>query len=151
MEFDKKSLAPVLAYIGVLPFIACAGYIVMGYTNPFTHKEIFHVYITYMAIMLSFLAGANWGYAIVSKEKFGFLLLTSVFISFIAWGFILVEIKGLALLALIFGFLAQLYCDKRMLSAKVIEPWFYHIRFNTTAIAIISVVMLLGFSKFGVA
>lgn len=150
MDFDKKILAPILAYLAVIPFLVGTAYIMMGYTSPLKQNEVLHLFLSYAAIVLAFKAGFNWGYAIVSKQKFGYLLLTSTSISLIAFSFLVVEIHGIRWLAVVFAFLAQLYFDKRLLSAKLIDDWYYNIRFSTTAIIMISIVLLMAFSKYGV-
>lgn len=104
-----------LGYLGLLPFIGGIA-LVMADTTVFgiTGQQIF---ITYSAVILSFLSGILWGSAI---DRFNdvlcrkFLIVSNVF-ALMAWAALLVGGQHfLATLLLLIGFLCVWFAEKTM-------------------------------------
>ncbi|MDF2180127.1 DUF3429 domain-containing protein [Aliiglaciecola sp. CAU 1673] len=101
--------------LGLIPFIFPPMAILMGWLPSAQSQSIF---LLYSAIILTFLAGSQWGYALrgsVPKET----LTISIVLSLVGW-FVLVamDLSALpsrwALLLLVLGFIACLVQDYRL-------------------------------------
>lgn len=116
MNQSPDKLMTRLAYLGLLPFalsIICI----------WTGKSLFglsgqQVFITYSAVILSFLAGILWGNAIdhIRHKLSRNALLLSILFSLIAWGVLLhsPESYVVSILVLLFGFIAVWFAEMKI-------------------------------------
>lgn len=133
-----KATIKALTYSGLLPFIVTAIMIVFGY-------DFSSIFITYGAIILSFMSGVHWGQAVSGTNKFNnFLLLSSNIIALAAWLSLLTTELLISLAILFLGFLVQLAIDIKIKKLGIIENWYLSLRKVTTTIllAVIFVVFL---------
>ncbi|WP_417307687.1 DUF3429 domain-containing protein [Devosia sp.] len=91
--------------------------------------------LLYGAIIASFVCGMHWGLFMQARQPVPInLLITSNVGALAAWVMALVSIWSLPLafigLAVLLG--ALLAIDRRLLSAKLIDPWFWALRRNAS-------------------
>lgn len=124
----------LLTYLGIVPFGLCSFSWVYGYNLMFEFK-------IYSALILSFLGGINWGLGL-KHENFK-VILYSVFPAIFAWLLFFLGNNYLFLLFLIFLFTVQIIADYKIHKLGLIEKWFLKLRFQATAIVIISILVAI--------
>ncbi|MCG7499672.1 DUF3429 domain-containing protein [Vibrio sp. Of7-15] len=96
-----------LGYLGLLPFALCM--VAIGIEKELFGLSAVNVFITYSAVILSFLSGALWGNAIdhIQHALSRNALILSNLLAFIAWGVMLqsTDSNMVSLLVLLFGFI----------------------------------------------
>ncbi len=136
---NQHTLTRILTYSGALPII----YFVLvqkigGNYLPFVEPS--QGLVLYSAVILSFLGGINFGFAIsedLSKKLTAYLLISSVLTAVFAFFIILVKDVNHALLLLIFGFAIQFVNDYFIKQDEIIEGWFMNLRFWATIVVIV--------------
>lgn len=101
-----------LGYAGLLPFIITTVMIWMGWALPWFPPV--QAFISYSAIILSFVAGTLWGrvislYAIDNGAN---LLVLSNLYALLAWVSLLIAMPSIGLIALAFGYFSLLGVEK---------------------------------------
>jgi Protein of unknown function (DUF3429) len=100
-----SGLAVVLGWLGVLPFLFPAIAIYLGYNA----NAMFNIFISYAAVILSFLGGIRWAFALNGQlQKID--LVFSVMPSLLACCSVLMP-PTFALIGFILGFIATAYLD----------------------------------------
>jgi Protein of unknown function (DUF3429) len=136
---DDNSGIPATALVlglgGVIPFVACAMAAISGIRLPFIDHASAAL-IAYGAVILSFLGGVRWGFALrmepVAQQR---MLVLSVIPSLLAWGALLLAPRaGLALLAACFVVLGL--ADQRLTDDGA-PPWFARLRLLLTVLVTI--------------
>jgi hypothetical protein len=100
----------ILTCLGFIPFVAATCALVVDITLFGFHGT--HIFITYAAIIVSFLAGSTWGLFLLQQASKRKLILTNV-IALIAWWSLFTEPSFLAfgLLAVSFWLINQMEQD----------------------------------------
>lgn len=135
---NQYTLTRILTYSGALPII----YFVL--VKFFGRSDILFInpeqgLVLYSAVILSFLGGINFGFAIsedLSKKLTAYLLISSIITAIFAFVILLVPEFGNALLLLIFGFAIQFVNDYFIKQDEIIEDWFMRLRFWATLVVI---------------
>lgn len=104
MTESRIGLIRLLGYAGLLPFILALAMQLLD--RQLFSLQAIAVFTTYSAVILSFLAGALWGRGLFMSGEGGarLLLVCSNFVALLAWGSILLNVEGPALLLLSAGF-----------------------------------------------
>jgi hypothetical protein len=140
----KKAWA--LSILGVFPF---AWATLENCFNVHLLQNIFRqspdlIFFSYGAVILSFLGGIIWGFALHLKGNnnlSAWLLLLSVFPALIAWLAVLLFPQNIAWLLLLGGFLSLLKLEHFLQKIAIIPHWFWLIRRNITLI-VVSLILL---------
>ncbi|QYK00816.1 DUF3429 domain-containing protein [Shewanella psychrotolerans] len=134
----------MLGYAGLLPFIISTCLILMGQTlfsiDPFT------LFITYSAIILSFLAGTLWGREsskvhYLNDDK---LLIISNVVSVLAWVTIVINHLYASLIILMLGYVVVYRLDKQQWRDKTLSDEYIQLRTYLTGVALVCHVIVLG-------
>ncbi len=115
-----------LGYYGLVPFVAAVVLIFMQQSlMGITGLELF---LTYSAIILSFLTGIWWGMRLVKPEiSIGWIILSNV-VAVVAWLALLVSYHIFALGLLMAGYFAVWLGDSRLNSAGYIRQTYFGFR-----------------------
>lgn len=126
MTQGQINLARLLTYAGILPpWLALIVHLFTGL--PWAGFAA----LTYGAVIASFVCGMHWGLAMQQRQPMPVnLLITSNVGALAAWAMLLATMRSTHLaflgLAIVLGVL--LLIDRKLLSAAVIEPWFWSVR-----------------------
>jgi Protein of unknown function (DUF3429) len=105
MDQPLSGLAIALGCLGVLPFLVCA--IAMHFA--YNANAMFSVFSNYAAVILSFLGGIRWAFAVNGQlQKIDLVL--AVMPSLLAWCSLLMP-PTLTMTGFILGFIAMAYLD----------------------------------------
>ncbi len=143
----KKAWA--LSILGVLPFAwaTLEIWLNINWLSGFFGVSAYFIFLSYAAIILSFLGGIMWGGVLHTKGNSslaGWLLILSVIPALIAWVAVLLFPQNIAWLLLIGGFLSLLKIEHFMQQINLIPYWFWLLRRNIT-IAVITMILLNWF------
>jgi hypothetical protein len=135
-----------LTLAGAIPFAAAVLSIHFG--KPFDRNYGYALMLTYGAIILSFLGGIQWGFAVrdthADKTPTRRYVI-AVVPSLVAWAALLLPDSRLALNVMIVTYAWVWFNDWRSVSLQVMPPWFMTIRSTITTI----VILLLVFATMG--
>ena len=135
-----------LGGLGALPFIGLAG--AAPYLDSAPRMFVVHAFVTYGAVILSFLGGVHWGLAIGTRSNaddpaLRNRLIVSVIPSLAAWVAVLFPAKtGLLLLAS--SITAMLWVDIRATRAGNAPRWYPKLRIPLTCVVVAA--LLIGAS-----
>lgn len=102
--------------------------------------------LAYGAVILSFMGGVHWGWAMAASEPSRERLGTSVLPSLVGWGgFLLGGSTGLLLIAL--GFAALLWLDLKAVAGGRAAAWYPQLRWPLTLIVVTSLVLAAVFGS----
>ncbi|MDG1818405.1 MAG: DUF3429 domain-containing protein [Porticoccaceae bacterium] len=127
-----SQLVNLLGFAGLIPFVIPVVLMVQGAlsANGFESAALFglyapYVFITYSAIILSFLCGALWGKTVSGscRQTSNAVLIFSNLIALCAWSctllIYLAPIMSIfAVTLLLAGFLAVLFCERELMAAQ---------------------------------
>lgn len=131
---EARRVAQWLGAAGALPFVAAVGAAWLLPDSRIAHWSTTAAFL-YGAVILSFLGGIRWGFAVRDQKARGEAFIVSVIPSLLAWGAILMPLRsGLILLAI--GFVGQLVVDLRL----PLPQWFKWLR---VALSVVVVTCLL--------
>lgn len=132
MQNSKTAnLAWGLSLAGFIPFAFLAiSLFVIGTENGF-FISLFDVFKVWSAIILSFLGGIRWGFAIAHEPYENKNLLISVVPSILAW-FVLLLPDAYTILALLALFCVHGVWDSFYINIGKVAPWFGKIRITLT-------------------
>jgi hypothetical protein len=137
---NTKNLTKLLTYSGSIPFILLT-------IISFSGKEyILQINITealifYSAIILSFISGIHFSYAILKNLSYKSTLITSVTIALFSCLSLLVNIKT-GFIILIACYIINIIIDRFAYEKKFISKWFYELRRNISIIVILCLVSI---------
>lgn len=145
-----------LAILGTVPFILSTVFILLNaffdYSVEFPYVAIswFEVLTTYGAVILSFLGGIHWGFAMILYNKGDHslsvrrLLLWSNVVAVLAWSVLLHYDPLVQLLTLILFFIAQWLLDLRIVrKVEHVPNWFGVLRTLITPVVIVCLLLSL--------
>ena len=131
---NRNKIARLLTYAGATPFILLSFLAVVD-INYLFDKSISSIFILYAAIILSFVSGMQFAYALLQHNRSKQLLVTSNIIALVAWLAVLINFK-LGLCLLIIGYIITLYIDSVAYRWGIIKKWFWQLRFRISFIVI---------------
>ena len=142
----NKNLNHFLAYLGCLPFIIAAIFFstklqFMSATFSATFFE--NIIKSYGLVIVSFMAGVNWGQYLTIKQKPKLnLFLISNIITLLCWFSFFLISSSWFFLNLIFSFLSLLAVDYHLKQLDLIEVKYFQTRINVTVIVCISLALI---------
>lgn len=149
MQTTTTSRLPVwLCLLGTLPFIASAAMVWLPLPAEWMIDKplVIRAVSGYSAVVLSFLAGIQWGLALLISEDAPTsarnLFLLSVIASLMAWGLLFIEAAGTRLVCAIALFTLVWLIDGLLRLQKLIPHWFFRLRSLATIIAIASLLAI---------
>lgn len=115
MRISSRPVILTLGSLGLIPFAFLMVIHLTGWLRSDIHAQ--SIFITYSAIILSFIAGATWGQVLEqpSQSRGKSLLITSNLIALLAWLGLLIEQPHLSLLALLAGYVSVYWLETRWL------------------------------------
>lgn len=139
MKINKIILTKILTYLGAIPFIFLSYLNFINYQNIFSLNTSFIV-LAYGAIILSFISGIHFCYAILQDKFSQELLVLSNIIALISWLSLLLN-SVLGITILIFALFVNLLIDYKACKLGIIPNWFFSLRLRITLIVIISLTL----------
>lgn len=124
-----------LGYYGLVPFVAALLMMVMQ--QSLYGLNGIDMFITYSAIILSFLTGIWWGIRLVRPEVGLVWILVSNAIAVLAWIALLVSQTLFALAILALGYLTVWFGDSRLNSSGLIRRSYFNFRTLLSTVVII--------------
>lgn len=144
----REKIYSPLAYLGALPFLACALLYGLDVAPLPVLGTYIHVALVYGLVIISFMAGTHWGLYLHAAKSSPFnLFVTSNLITIVAWLLFLTTGPVITLSGFLLGFLSLLWIDYRLSQAGLITTTYYKTRVRVSALVIAS----LGFLLFLVA
>ncbi len=141
-NLKTKNLAWILSLAGFIPFAVLAiALFKLGTANEF-FVSLFDVFKIWSALILSFLGGIRWGFAIAHEPDENKNLLLSVIPSILAW-FVLLLPDAYCILALLLLFSIQGAWDSFYNNEGKTAPWFGKIRITLTFLVVAAHVLVL--------
>jgi hypothetical protein len=138
----NKKLIIILTYCGSIPFIFFT-YLKLKKQIFFLNINIDYLFLSYSTIILSFICGIHFAYALSrSKLTAKFLLLSNI-CCLICWLALLIK-AHFALIILITLYCGNLYIDYLAYKNKLIKKWFIKLRVNITIIVLITILINLA-------
>jgi len=150
MRITRSRLPVFLGLLGTLPFIAAAAMVWLPLPGEWTigTPRLLRAIAGYSAVVLSFLAGIQWGLALSINEDAPTsarnLFLLSVASSLMAWGLLFIDAAGTRLLCTIALFCLVWLIDGLLRLQKLIPHWFFRLRSAATGVAITSLLLLFA-------
>ena len=135
----KEQLVKILTYSGSLPFIFLTCFRFCGLSQFFTIDTSL-ILISYGAIILTFISGMHFSYAILQNKINTRLLIASNIMAIISWLCLLINFK-LALVVMITGFISNFIIDLVSYKNSIIEKWFFNLRLKISLIVIFCLVL----------
>lgn len=134
MNAQHITQAKLLTRLGALPFVASVGIELLGWHD----LHIAYFVIAYGAVIVSFLAGIHWGLFLLRNGQLHLnLLLSSNVLALFAWASLLIPPVEIQLLVQMLCFVVLLWIDKQLSTDMAIEPWFYALRKQITAVVLL--------------
>jgi hypothetical protein len=137
LETLRREVPPAafsLGFLGAVPFVALA---VMAFLAEPIGGWALAALLAYGAIILSFMGGVHWGWAMAADEPSFTRLGLSVVPSLLGWGgFLLAGSVGFVVIAL--GFAALLWLDLQAVAAGRAAAWYPQLRWPLTLIVVAS-------------
>ncbi len=137
-----KNLAWFLSLAGFIPFLALALGLYLSGINHEAFSSLFDIFKIWSAIILSFLGGIRWGFAIANEPFENKNLAISVIPSILAW-FVLLLPDAYTILALLVLFAVHGAWDSFYINEGKVAPWFGNIRIILTFLVIAAHVLVL--------
>ena len=139
----------ILGLLGLIPFILLIGAVFISPPDEGIYELIIFIYVSYAAVISSFLGGIQWGLITASAEKI-YSIFLPLFIttlpSLIAWGALL-TLKNLSvsLALIIISFLVSSLYDYYLYQQKLSPYWFLSVRIPLSIVVIILTSVLFFF------
>lgn len=129
---DVPPAAFFLGFFGALPFVGLAA---LSVTDSGAWAPL--ALLAYGAVILSFMGGVHWGWAMAADEPSLERLGLSVLPSLVGWcGFLLGGAGGFVVVAL--GFVGLLWLDLQAVAAGRAAAWYPQLRWPLTLIVVVS-------------
>jgi hypothetical protein len=151
MTNPTTNLYQTLTYLGTIPFLFAAliglsPYLIIpdfiggdiAYSG-FKAKALMH---SYAVVILSFLAGIQWGISF-QQDKPTRLLLVSNVLAILAWLSLMAFATKFALSVLFFGFIIALITDLLAHNNQLIPTWFWQLRQKASFIVCLSLLIVI--------
>jgi hypothetical protein len=132
---DVPLAAFILGFLGAMPFLGLVSLAVLA--GPLGSAAIgawaLAALLAYGAIILSFMGGVHWGWAMAAEEPSFERLGLSVLPALLGWGGFLLA-GSLGFLVIAAGFAALLWLDLRAIAEGRAAPWYRQLRWPLTVI-----------------
>ena len=139
MKIEKKKLAIILGYLGVIPFYALTIFYFLSNFNDY----IVEVYLFYSNIILAFICGTQWSKILNSNLPNSNLILTaSVTIPMVAFILDFFSNQNINIIFYIIGFFAINFVDTKIFK-ETNNLWYTILRKRLTFLVILSQVINL--------
>ena len=135
----KEQLTKILTYSGSTPFLFLT-YLGFSKDSHFLTIDISLILISYSTIILSFISGMHFSYAILQDKISNRLLILSNIVTLISWICLLISFK-LALVFVTLGYISNLIIDFVSYKNLVVEKWFFNLRLRISLIVISCLVL----------
>ena len=135
----KEQLTKILTYSGSIPFLFLT-YLGFSKDTHFLTIDISLILISYSTIILSFISGMHFSYAILQDKISNRLLILSNIVTLISWICLLISFK-LALVFVTLGYISNLIIDFVSYKNLVVEKWFFNLRLRISLIVISCLVL----------
>jgi hypothetical protein len=144
-------LARILTYLGALPFLFAAFISLSPFISlpdflggeiayaEFKAKALMH---SYAVVILSFLAGIQWGVSLHDHKQTKLILISNV-LAIMAWLSLMSFASILALSILLLGFIIALIADRKAYKEQLIPEWFWQLRKKVSAIVCLTLLVVL--------
>ena len=133
-----------LAFAGALPFLACAVLLAAGITVVLPFGSIAQVANSYGLAITCFLAGIHWSIYLGNQKDPPFnLLLSSNIVFLLVWIMYLIAGTELSLVTQAVALIALLIVDRSLANAAVISSHYFRTRVIVTAIATVSLLIIV--------
>ena len=145
---QRQSL--ILGLLGLIPFILLISASFISPPDESIYELIIFIYVSYAAVISSFLGGIQWGLISASAEKI-YSIFLPLFITtlpcLIAWGALL-TLKNLtiSLSLIIISFLVSSLYDYYLYQQKLTPYWFLRVRIPLSIVVIILTFVLFFFN-----
>ena len=145
---QRQSL--ILGIFGLIPFVLLISASFISPPDEVIYELIIFVYVSYAAVISSFLGGIQWGLISASAEKI-YSIFLPLFITtlpcLIAWGALL-TLKNLtiSLSLIIISFLVSSIYDYYLYQQKLTPYWFLRVRIPLSIVVIILTFVLFFFN-----
>ena len=141
---NDKRIYSVLAMAGVTPFVACAILPLAGFDSIELLGPLADVAASYGLAIVSFLAGIHWATQIYDRQQSGFNLLIASNVVFVGvWLAYAIGPVEFALTAQLVALLVLLGVDRWLLNNGVISAHYYRTRSAATALAVLSLAVIV--------
>jgi Protein of unknown function (DUF3429) len=146
-EASLRRTAWILTLAGLVPFICCTLAII--FDKSFFGYDAITLFLSYGAIILSFLGGIVWMAAIQLKGDFQlsrWLLYLSVCPSILGWVALVIQGRE-GLIFLIAGFSGWMVVENSLTRMEIYPAWFWKLRQRTSS-AVIALLAVVVFSLY---
>lgn len=133
---SNRLLAYNLTIGGLIPFIGLLTASILLKNMPTLSHTLLAAQLAYGAIIVSFIAGSQWGTAIQAQQKLPFQLILSNLIALIAWTSLLVHDLSIGFCTLAISLLCLLWCDLNQITKKNLPTWYRPLRIWVTLLAV---------------
>lgn len=134
---QKKQLAAVLGYAGLIPFVA--GTAALFSSDPAVSGPALYSLTVYAAVILSFMGAVHWGLAMQHKTDTGLWQLgLSVLPALVAWASLSLQAPRGSLITLAIAFAVLLVADLWALAKHLVPSWYRGLRIPLTIVVIVS-------------
>ncbi len=141
---DNQTYA-ALAYVGALPFLACAVLPWLGVAALPVVGDLPYAAAAYGLAIASFLAGAHWGLHLARRGDAGtWLLFTSNVITVAAWVVFLLSPVAVSLAGLAGAFLGLLGVDVRLNRLGLLPAGYLRTRRNVTLVVVAALLLTMA-------
>lgn len=140
MRLKQMQLAKMLAFSGLIPFVAGA----LAHVSDYAAGSLQPMVLTYATVIISFLCGMHWGIFLSQAAATRLnLLLTSNLIVLLVWVSHLMFTPAWQILVQISCFSLLLLVDRKLAAEGVIERWFYQLRKQVSLLVLVCLLILL--------
>ncbi len=130
---QERKLMKILTYLGSIPFLFGT---VSYYFQVKSNIDFQYFVLSYSAIILSFLGGIHWGYALAKNKSATFHIAWSNIVALTAWFALLMLDESQVLWVLIIAFGSCFIVDFILAKKKSFPDWFISLRFKISIIVI---------------
>lgn len=144
MRTSASTLTAILAVLGVIPFVFATYLSWSG--QVFFEKSGLNLFITYSAIILSFMGGTLWGQFIHKNidALSRYVLISSNFLAIGAWFSLLIYVPVLSIGLLFLGFISTFWVEVRALKHnESTNARYLNLRFIVTIIVCVLHLLVL--------
>ncbi len=130
----------IAVFIGLSPYLSLPEFLggEIAYSG-FKAKALMH---SYAVVILSFIAGIQWGISLHDNKKTLVLWLSS-FLALLAWISLMAFATKMALSVLFFGFIVALVADRKAYINHIIPVWFWQLRKKISFIVCLSLLTII--------
>lgn len=131
-----------LAYLGLLPFLACSVLITMDISNLPYLGSIQNIQAVYALAIACFMSGIHWGQALSNQSLNKLYLISNIHTVLLFFAFIVCS-RNIFLLCSSGIFLSILMVDYNLLRKQIITNDYFKLRAIVTFIVILSIIVSL--------